>query len=93
MVHDDSSVLHLLSTPLSPLPHLRKFQLEILAEATVHGVAKSQTLSTAQQGSSLISLWVKTWVLLCNFSSVGKESACSAGDLGSIPGSGRSPGE
>ena len=26
-------------------------------------------------------------------SSVGKESACSAGDTGSIPGSGRSPGE
>ena len=26
-------------------------------------------------------------------SSVGKESACSAGDAGSIPGSGRSPGE
>ena len=26
-------------------------------------------------------------------SSVGKESACSAGDLGSIPGSERSPGE
>ena len=26
-------------------------------------------------------------------SSVGKETACSAGDLGSIPGSGRSPGE
>ena len=25
--------------------------------------------------------------------SVGKESACSAGDLGSIPRSGRSPGE
>ena len=24
---------------------------------------------------------------------IGKESACSAGDLGSIPGSGRSPGE
>ena len=24
---------------------------------------------------------------------VGKESACNAGDLGSIPGSGRSPGE
>ena len=28
-----------------------------------------------------------------NGSSVGKESACSAGDPGSIPGSGRSPGE
>ena len=27
------------------------------------------------------------------YSSVGKESACSAGDSGSIPGSGRSPGE
>ena len=27
------------------------------------------------------------------FSSVGKESACNAGDPGSIPGSGRSPGE
>ena len=27
------------------------------------------------------------------FSSVSKESACSAGDLGSIPGLGRSPGE
>ena len=27
------------------------------------------------------------------FSSVSKESACNAGDLGSIPGSGRSPGE
>ena len=26
-------------------------------------------------------------------SSAGKESACSAGDLGSIPGLGRSPGE
>ena len=27
------------------------------------------------------------------FSSDGKASACNAGDLGSIPGSGRSPGE
>ena len=26
-------------------------------------------------------------------SSIGKKSACNAGDLGSIPGSGRSPGE
>ena len=33
--------------------------------------------------------------LLCHFpdSSVGKESACIAGDLGSIPGLGRSSGE
>ena len=27
------------------------------------------------------------------YSSVGKDSACNAGDLGSIPGSGRAPGE
>ena len=32
------------------------------------------------------------WVSLV-YRSVGKESACHAGDLGSIPGSGRSPGE
>ena len=29
----------------------------------------------------------------CKCGSDGKESACNAGDLGSIPGSGRSPGE
>ena len=28
-----------------------------------------------------------------SYGSAGKESACNAGDLGSIPGSGRSPGE
>ena len=33
------------------------------------------------------------WALGFPHSSVGKEPACSAGDLGSIPGSGRSPGE
>ena len=33
-----------------------------------------------------------TWCLFPG-GSAGKESACSAGDLGSIPGSGRSPGE
>ena len=38
------------------------------------------------------------WILLLGIlgflcSSVGKESACNAEDLGSIPGSGRSPGE
>ena len=48
-------------------------------ETTVYGVAKS-------------------WTRLSDFTfpfsgSDGNESACSAGDLGSIPGSGRSPGE
>ena len=35
--------------------------------------------------------WKRQYTLLN--SSVGKESACNAGDPGSIPGSGRSPGE
>ena len=32
-------------------------------------------------------------ILGCPCGSAGKESACNAGDLGSIPGLGRSPGE
>ena len=48
--------------------------------ATVHGVAKSRTR---------LSDFTFTFI----HSSVDKESACNAGDLGSIPGSGRSPGE
>ena len=50
--------------------------------AAVHGVAESETteqLSSETAGFSCCS--------------VGKESACDAGDPGSIPGSGRSPGE
>ena len=50
--------------------------------ATVHGVAKSRTR---------LSDFAFTLGFPC--SSVGKESACSAGDPGSIPGLGRPPGE
>ena len=50
---------------------------------TVHGVAKSWTrLSTAQ-----------TPCIRASGGSEGKESACNVGDQGSIPGSGRPPGE
>ena len=38
-------------------------------------------------------IYVFTWFLNFPGSSGGKESVCSAGDLGLIPGSGRSPGE
>ena len=38
-----------------------------------------------------ISVLREIWVFPCG--SVGKKSACNAGDLGSIPRSGRSPGE
>ena len=51
--------------------------------ATVHGVTKSQT--------GLKQLSMNAWGF--PHSSVGKESTCDAGDPGSIPGSGRSPGE
>ena len=46
-----------------------------------------------------VALWPESWRLRCHLlgglpdGSAGKESACSAGDLGSVPGSGRSPGE
>ena len=46
----------------------------------VHGVAKSRTRLSGFRFTFI-------------HSSVGKESACNAGDLGSILGSGRSPGE
>ena len=38
-----------------------------------------------------LSLVLFVWGFLCG--SAGKESTCNVGDLGSIPGSGRSPGE
>ena len=37
--------------------------------------------------------WSSKSNLQCEFTSDGKESACSAGDTGSCPGLGRSPGE
>ena len=51
-------------------------------QATVHGVAKSRT-----QRSDF------TFILSFPGSSHGKVSACNVGDLGLIPGLGRSPGE
>ena len=47
--------------------------------AAVHGV-----------GHDLVS---EQQLLLYGYLTVGKESACNAGDPGSLPGSGRSPGE
>ena len=41
----------------------------------------------------MLLLWVFRMILCFPHSSVSKESACNAGDTGSIPGSRRSPGE
>ena len=51
--------------------------------ATIYGVTKSQTLLRDFHFHLILELW---WWLS------GKESACKAGEAGSIPGSGRSPG-
>ena len=62
--------------------HAWRIAMDKETQATVHGVAKSQTrLSNGTELSSVPG------------SSAGKESACNARDPGSIPGSGRSPGE
>ena len=51
-------------------------------------------LSIVSYKKLFISLIVASFFLMdFSCSSVGKESACNAGDLGSIPGLGRSPGE
>ena len=45
---------------------------------------------TANPSAGITPVYMQYWSFPC--SSVGKESVCSAGDLGSIPGLGRSPG-
>ena len=45
------------------------------------------------KGHPLVKHCVMARSELLPYSSAGKESACSVGDLGSIPGLGRSPGE
>ena len=80
---------------------LRTIGLEDLAK---DGKAGGSQFHTDLQRSCWVSrlralLWGHTcvWAQLCQVGSPGgsdsKESACSTGDLGSIPGSGRSPGE
>ena len=54
------------------------------------GNGDTDTFWILTQQVSLIS-WIGKGHVQC--SSVGKESACSTGDLGSLPGLGRSPGE
>ena len=46
-------------------------------------------------GVVVVLIWISLIIREMGFpdGSVGKESACSVGDLGSIPGLGRSPGE
>ena len=60
--------------------------------AIVHGVARvGHNLATKQQ-YSFVYIYMHDIFLGFSGGSDGKESACSVGDLGSIPGSGRSSG-
>ena len=60
-------------------------------------VFSSTTTQKQQFFGAQPSLWskshIRTWLLAKPCGSAGEESACNAGDLDSIPGSGRSPGE
>ena len=60
--------------------------------ATVHGVTKSQDWSNLAHIPRIISVYQWSLSHFIGSSEV-KASACNAEDLGSIPGSGRSPGE
>ena len=61
-------------------------------QTTIHGVAKSQKL-LINSAQHMMCRLIVSGVLCSPGSSAGKESACNAEDSGSIPGSGRSPGE
>ena len=65
---------------------LQYSSLENSMDCIVHGLAKSRTLLRGFRFHLYNSLGFPD-------SSVGKESACNAGDPDSIPGLGRSPGE
>ena len=68
---------------------------------TLLGVYKQNCLkiTALEQASSQPLLYIFLFIYICvcllhiHGGSEGKASACNAGDLGSIPGSGRSPGE
>ena len=62
------------------------------SKKTIQSLQMSPRMANLRQGNVLISLpYSPSWGF--PYSSVGKESACNAGDLGLIPGLGRSPGE
>ena len=83
--------------PHSSTPMGRSCLSRSVQYGTVSGSLPQGLLSQVLPGVSTCHLWFQ-WRYLCvSFSlfpggSNGKESACNAGDTGSIPGSGRSPG-
>ena len=61
---------------------------------TINNMPPISNFNSYKQSDGKPKPWVtKIWLLLFSGSSAGKESACNAGDPGSIPGLGRSAGE
>ena len=65
--------------------------LEMRDELTIHS-CPFLMLSFSVVGSELANCLLKVNIFMFGIGFPGKESACNAGDLGSIPSSGRSPG-
>ena len=66
----------------------------MLIKLNIHLPCDSATpLKVVSSQEGRIYIYIYIYISIQRYSSDGKESACSAGDPGSIPGSGRSPGE
>ena len=77
-------------SPSNEYSGLIPFRMDWLDLLAVQGTLKSLLQHHSSKASIL---WCSAFFMGVPHSSVGKESACSAGDLGLIPVSGRSPGE
>ena len=88
------SLLQHHSSKASILRHSAFFMVHLSQPYMITGKTIALTRQTfVGQVMSLLFNCCLDWSLGFPYSSVGKESACNAGDLGSIPGCGRSPGE
>ena len=86
--HKESDTTELLSTQEQKTDHGCQ-ELGVEEEITTEGILlDDKTILNLDCGGS-----DTTYVSVKTYSSDSKESACNAGDLGSIPGLGRSPGE
>ena len=92
----DSAKASVLSGEYSGLISFRIDWYDLLAKR-LSRVFSSTIIRKQQFFDAQPYLWSKshihTWLLAKPCGSAGKESSCNAGDLDSIPGSGRSPGE
>ena len=80
-VIDSSTIMWDFNTPLTPMDRSSRQKINI----------ETQTLNDTTDQIDLIAIYRTFWGFPGGSDS--KESACNVGDLGSVPGSGRFPGE